>query len=201
MKGNKTMNVKCKEECCLFYNAGSCGRSEITISKAIGCWGYTVLQTAELEFLKMKFGCVAEADTGTENDKKKETDNSGIKAATKGELFELYVNQNMKASDIAKKYSCDTKAVYNRLRNLNISRVNEAAKSEVKAGKYKIDSYCGGEILGSIECDKADEAGAFYDTELRKGNSPRLYIDGERKSISEAEKIFKKYISPKSFSI
>lgn len=112
-------------------------------------------------------------------------------------LYELYVVKGYPACEIARLYECDTRAVQSRLKKEDIFRTTYKKNSESKeedAPKFKIEAYLNGAVIDSYESDKINKAGEFYNDNLKKGYGVRLYLEGERKSISEAERIFYPYI-------
>lgn len=114
-------------------------------------------------------------------------------------LYELYVEKETPAADIARIYECDVEAVHNRLATSKIVRVPRPKTDEPK---YKIESFSNGALVNTYETDELNKAGIYYDGELKKANGVRLYIDGDRKSIAEAERIFQPYIKKnKNFSL
>ena len=114
-------------------------------------------------------------------------------------LYELYVEKETPAAEIARIYECDVEAVHNRLATSKIVRVPRAKTDEPK---YKIESFSSGVLVNTYETDELNKAGIYYDGELKKANGVRLYIDGDRKSIAEAERIFQPYIKKnKNFSL
>lgn len=137
------------------------------------------------EMMKKELEAVVQAEIP----EKKE---STLHTATPEVLYDLYINKELSAKEIAEIYNCQEQAVYYQLRKNNI--VRDPKILDPDAPKYRVEAFCNGVMANKVETDKLNVAGEFYNREMQKGNGVRLYVGGIRKSIAEAERVFYHYI-------